>query len=95
MSTILLAIIPELTISPKDFRVNVLRKCRSFSTTVPPRILITGGLGQLGLGLAHYLRAIYGPTSVILSDIIKPTEEVARSGKYIFADVLDFKVGML
>ncbi|XP_037068115.1 L-threonine 3-dehydrogenase, mitochondrial-like isoform X2 [Pollicipes pollicipes] len=57
----------------------------------PPRILITGGLGQLGTGLAKLMRARYGRENVILSDIIKPEKEIVESGPYVFADILDFK----
>ncbi|CAL4121781.1 unnamed protein product [Meganyctiphanes norvegica] len=57
----------------------------------PPRILITGGLGQLGTGLAHLLRGKYGKESVILSDIVKPSKEIVQAGPYVFADILDFK----
>lgn len=54
--------------------------------------LVLGGLGQLGIECAKLLRKNFGQESVILSDIIKPNEEVASSGPYIFADILDFKV---
>lgn len=57
----------------------------------PPRILITGGLGQLGRGLAARLRAKYGRSSVILTDILKPSASVVKDGPYRFADILDFK----
>ncbi|XP_066588229.1 L-threonine 3-dehydrogenase, mitochondrial [Prorops nasuta] len=57
----------------------------------PPRILITGGLGQLGSECAKLLRSQYGPENVILSDIIKPTDENLANGPFIFADILDFK----
>lgn len=60
-------------------------------TDEAPRILITGSLGQLGLELTKYLRNIYGVDNVIMSDIIKPSKQVAESGPYIFADILDFK----
>ncbi|CAG0878514.1 unnamed protein product [Darwinula stevensoni] len=63
---------------------------RRFSSS-PPRILITGGLGQLGRGLAHLLRSRYGKDNVILSDIIRPSDDIVRAGPYVFADVLDFK----
>lgn len=56
-----------------------------------PKILITGGLGQLGTECAKLLRQKYGKDRVILSDIIKPSEQVLESGPYIFADILDFK----
>ncbi|XP_046586467.1 L-threonine 3-dehydrogenase, mitochondrial isoform X1 [Neodiprion lecontei] len=77
---------------------------RSFSTTSKlkqidncqnhnkiPKILITGGLGQLGSDCAKLLRSKYGNENVILSDIIKPTAEGLRNGPFIFADILDFK----
>jgi len=56
-----------------------------------PRVLITGGLGQLGTGLARELRKMHGAESVILSDIVKPEEEEIAKGPFVFADVLDFK----
>ncbi|XP_057380562.1 L-threonine 3-dehydrogenase, mitochondrial-like [Daphnia carinata] len=40
-----------------------------------PRILITGGLGQLATGLAKILREKYGKDNVIISDILKPSKE--------------------
>ncbi|XP_014672645.1 PREDICTED: uncharacterized protein LOC106813104 [Priapulus caudatus] len=52
-----------------------------------PRILITGGLGQLGTPLAQAFRSKFGRDSTILSDIIKPKKETFDSGKkehYIF-----------
>jgi hypothetical protein len=52
----------------------------------------TGGLGQLGLTMAKLLRSKYGDENVLLSDIIKPNQEIVDSGPYIFADILDFKV---
>ncbi|XP_034433054.1 L-threonine dehydrogenase 2 isoform X2 [Hippoglossus hippoglossus] len=45
-----------------------------------PRVLITGGLGQLGVGLAQSLRKLYGRENVILSDIKKPPPHVFTSG---------------
>ncbi|CAH0404653.1 unnamed protein product [Chilo suppressalis] len=57
----------------------------------PPKILITGGLGQLGVECAKYLRNKYGRENVILSDIIKPSKEIINDGPYIFVDILDFK----
>jgi threonine 3-dehydrogenase len=51
----------------------------------------SGGLGQLGLAMAKLLRSKYGSDNVILSDIIKPNEEIVNNGPYIFADILDFK----
>ncbi|XP_061119056.1 L-threonine dehydrogenase 2 [Conger conger] len=56
-----------------------------------PRVLITGGLGQLGVGLAQLLRKQYGTDNVILSDIKKPPTEVFNSGPFVYVDVLDYK----
>nr|XP_015203920.1 PREDICTED: L-threonine 3-dehydrogenase, mitochondrial-like isoform X2 [Lepisosteus oculatus] len=55
-----------------------------------PRVLITGGLGQLGIGLARLLRKQYGTENVILSDIKKPSDEVYKSGPFVYADVTDY-----
>ena len=60
---------------------------RSLSTTASqqskavPRVLITGGLGQLGTGLARELRKLHGEESVVLSDIIKPGDEELAKGE--------------
>lgn len=48
-------------------------------------------MGQLGTACARLLRSKYGRESVILSDIIKPKQEIFEAGPYIFADILDFK----
>ncbi|XP_072170402.1 L-threonine 3-dehydrogenase, mitochondrial-like [Diadema setosum] len=56
-----------------------------------PRILITGGLGQLGQGLAQVLRSKYGRDNVILTDIVKPPRHIVDAGPYAFVDVLDFR----
>ncbi|XP_004848507.1 L-threonine 3-dehydrogenase, mitochondrial-like [Heterocephalus glaber] len=61
----------------------------SSSETGPPRVLITGGLGQLGMGLANLLRNRFGKDNVILSDIKKPPSHVFCSGPFVYADVLD------
>lgn len=57
-----------------------------------PRQFSTGGLGQLGTECARMLRNAYGKESVILSDIVRPNDEILDNGPYIFADILDFKV---
>ncbi|KAJ9060685.1 hypothetical protein DSO57_1028301 [Entomophthora muscae] len=54
-----------------------------------PRVLITGSLGQLGLGLTKTLRDKYGPGNVIASDIRKPTSAFLESGPFVYADVLN------
>jgi len=56
-----------------------------------PRILITGSLGQLGLGLAKLLRHQYGNANVIMSDILRAPAHVQQTGRYVYADILDFK----
>lgn len=65
--------------------------CTNSEGTGPPRVLITGGLGQLGSGLAKQLRSRYGQESVILSDIKMPTSQILEQGPYVYADVLDAK----
>ncbi|XP_034051669.1 L-threonine 3-dehydrogenase, mitochondrial-like [Gymnodraco acuticeps] len=59
--------------------------------TEHPKILITGGLGQLGVGLAKLLRRRFGKNNVILSDIRKPPNHVYHNGPFIFSDILDSK----
>ena len=44
----------------------------------------SGGLGQLGTGLAKLLRENYGTENIILSDIIKPSKEILADGKFIY-----------
>ncbi|KAE8278683.1 L-threonine 3-dehydrogenase, mitochondrial [Larimichthys crocea] len=56
-----------------------------------PKVLITGGLGQLGVGLAKLLRRRFGKNNVILSDIKKPPTDVYLNGPFIFSDILDYK----
>ncbi|XP_070168970.1 L-threonine 3-dehydrogenase, mitochondrial isoform X1 [Polyergus mexicanus] len=75
-----------------NYKENNSTKCINTNNTVkPPRILITGGLGQLGTECAKLLRRNYGNENVILTDIIKPTEESLENGPFVFADILDFK----
>ncbi|XP_023954705.2 L-threonine 3-dehydrogenase, mitochondrial-like [Bicyclus anynana] len=73
------------------FTFNARNYSLNLQTKRPPKILITGGLGQLGVECAKYLRGKYGRDNVLLSDIIKPTTEVLNDGPCIFADILDFK----
>lgn len=46
----------------------------------------SGGLGQLGTGLAKILREKYGKDNVIMSDILKPSKEVVEAGIIIAQD---------
>ncbi|KAJ3070474.1 hypothetical protein HDU98_006517 [Podochytrium sp. JEL0797] len=70
---------------------------RAFSTSAraaeaaTPRILVTGSLGQLGIGLVSLLRQKYGAENVIASDIRKPTAEIKKAGPYVFADVMNMQ----
>ncbi|KAK0163086.1 hypothetical protein PV327_006797 [Microctonus hyperodae] len=81
--------------STRKFRTSVVSSINTddniFMKNKSPRILITGGLGQLGTECAKLLRKNYGQDNVILSDIIKPSEEGLSNGPFIFADILDFK----
>lgn len=45
----------------------------------------------MGTACARLLRSKYGKENVILSDIIKPNDQIMEEGPYIFADILDFK----
>ncbi|KAL5965938.1 L-threonine 3-dehydrogenase mitochondrial [Taenia solium] len=54
-----------------------------------PKILITGGLGQLGMPLARVFRSKYGRDSVIVTDIKKPDPAVKDLGRFEFADIMD------
>merc|ERR1719341_161048 len=74
-----------------SIRLSQHQSRRHASTSNPPRVLITGGLGQLGTGLARELRAMHGAESVVLSDIVRPDDELLQKGPFLFADVLDFK----
>ncbi|GAA6217908.1 L-threonine 3-dehydrogenase, mitochondrial-like isoform X2 [Lates japonicus] len=66
-------------------------QCSSCTDTDHPKVLITGGLGQLGVGLAKLLRRHFGKNNVILSDIRKPPNHVYHNGPFIFSDILDCK----
>ncbi|KAM3857072.1 L-threonine 3-dehydrogenase, mitochondrial-like [Diretmus argenteus] len=72
---------------PTDGRTNP----SSCTETDHPKVLITGGLGQLGVGLAKLLRRRFGKNNVILSDIRKPPNDVYHNGPFIYSDILDCK----
>ncbi|XP_055371887.1 L-threonine 3-dehydrogenase, mitochondrial [Condylostylus longicornis] len=70
-------------------QTNIIKRRFLHNQGRAPKILITGGLGQLGLECAKYLRQNYGVENVILSDILKPSTAVP--GPFLYADILDFK----
>ncbi|KAJ2159340.1 hypothetical protein GGF46_003087 [Coemansia sp. RSA 552] len=65
---------------------------RQLSTTpAPPRVLVTGSLGQLGSTLVNTLRAKLGEENVVASDIKKPTAAQRSTGPFVYADVLNYR----
>lgn len=57
---------------------------------VPPTVLVTGALGQIGTELVSALRKRYGSDSVIASDIREiEGHPVIKNGPFLTADVLD------
>ncbi|KAG7241058.1 hypothetical protein INR49_026089 [Caranx melampygus] len=87
--------------SSRQLSVSGRSQISSCADTDHPKVLITGGLGQLGVGLAKLLRRRFGKNNVILSDIRKPPNHVYHndsvqsllsfSGPFIFSDILDYK----
>ncbi|KAI3364346.1 hypothetical protein L3Q82_011147 [Scortum barcoo] len=81
----------NISFSPRQVTSDASFHSVSFSETDHPKVLITGGLGQLGVGLAKLLRKRFGKNNVILSDIRKPPSSVFHSGPFIYSDILDYK----
>ncbi|KAM4633871.1 L-threonine dehydrogenase isoform 1-T2 [Polymixia lowei] len=81
----------NISFSPRQVTSDASFHSVSFSETDHPKVLITGGLGQLGVGLAKMLRKRFGNNNVILSDIRKPPSHVFHSGPFIYSDILDYK----
>ncbi|XP_038655910.1 L-threonine dehydrogenase isoform X1 [Scyliorhinus canicula] len=77
--------------SPRQVNADASFHSVSFAESDHPRVLITGGLGQLGVGLANLLRKRFGKNNIILSDIRKPPDHVFHSGPFIYSDILDYK----
>uniref|UniRef100_A0A672TGE9 L-threonine 3-dehydrogenase, mitochondrial n=1 Tax=Sinocyclocheilus grahami TaxID=75366 RepID=A0A672TGE9_SINGR len=75
-----------VSFSPRQVASDASFHSVSFSESDHPRVLITRGLGQLGVGLAKLLRKQFGKYNVILSDIRKPPAHVYQSGPFIFSD---------
>jgi nucleoside-diphosphate-sugar epimerase len=51
------------------------------------KILITGAAGQIGSELAVRLREKYGPSNVVVSDVVRPSEDLLASGPFEPLDV--------
>ncbi|XP_074483952.1 L-threonine 3-dehydrogenase, mitochondrial-like isoform X2 [Sebastes fasciatus] len=82
---------PRCSVERLISAVRGISSSSSGTDTDHPKILITGGLGQLGVGLAKLLRRRFGKNNVILSDIRKPPNHVYHNGPFIFSDILDYK----
>ena len=59
------------------------------ATSKNPTVLITGGLGQLGIECSKLLRSQYGAEKVILTDIRQPSQSILKSGPFQYANILD------
>ncbi|XP_023570436.1 L-threonine 3-dehydrogenase, mitochondrial isoform X2 [Octodon degus] len=81
--------VPSRSASPSQSPAEAHFHSASSSEAGCPRVLITGGLGQLGLGLASLLRKRYGKDNVILSDIKKPPSHVFCSGLHNILDLAE------
>jgi nucleoside-diphosphate-sugar epimerase len=53
------------------------------------KILVIGANGQIGTELVNALRAIYGVSQVVASDINNPSYAIRNSGPFEFVNVLD------
>ena len=55
----------------------------------PPRVLITGSTGQIGLELVAFLRGRYGRDNVLATDIRIAPKAMEGTGPYAYLDVTD------
>ena len=62
---------------------------RFVSSSKNPRVLITGGLGQIGTDLSIELRKKFGAENVIVTDINKAPAAMRDAGPFEYLDVLD------
>ena len=78
----------QLTRFQKNISISSQLRTYAEECSKPNRILITGGLGQIGTELTRRLRTLYGSENVIVGDVLKPSVEFRRSGPFVFLDVL-------
>lgn len=83
----LISAVRGISSSPQQFAAFGRTQPSSSIDADVPKVLITGGLGQLGVGLAKLLRKRFGKNNVILSDIRKPPIDVYHNGVYIFINL--------
>uniref|UniRef100_A0A8C9EN77 NAD-dependent epimerase/dehydratase domain-containing protein n=1 Tax=Pavo cristatus TaxID=9049 RepID=A0A8C9EN77_PAVCR len=79
-------------ISPRQVASDASFHSVSFSESDHPRVLITGGLGQLGVGLAKLLR--YFHLELVLTSTLLGAHFPSGSillGPFIYSDILDYK----
>ncbi|KAL6076218.1 L-threonine 3-dehydrogenase, mitochondrial-like isoform X1 [Balamuthia mandrillaris] len=64
----------------------------SSTSTRKPRVLITGGLGQIGTELVPALRQRYGAENVIAGDVRKPASSsgLADGGPFVYLNILQY-----
>jgi len=77
------------TPASSDPLVKFYKEAQKTQGQKPPKILITGGLGQLGRSLASILKYMYGPDSVILSDICKRPVGFEELRPFCYVNILD------
>ena len=58
----------------------------------PPRVLVTGANGQIGIELVTALRKRYGVENVIASDIKLPQSAPTEDGPFVWCDVMNYDV---
>uniref|UniRef100_A0A915D772 NAD-dependent epimerase/dehydratase domain-containing protein n=1 Tax=Ditylenchus dipsaci TaxID=166011 RepID=A0A915D772_9BILA len=85
--------IPPTTRSSSPTRKDPLFRFYSLSkqNAKAPRVLITGGMGQLGRSLANIIKYMYGSESVLLTDICKRPADFKDSTSYCYLNILDRK----
>jgi threonine 3-dehydrogenase len=69
--------------------VKFYKYAQGYHGNSPPRVLITGGLGQLGRSLAAIMKYMYGKDSVILSDICKRPSGFEHLSPFCYVNILD------